>query len=105
MRPWRQSIEAGLVVREYGDPAGAPVVCSALLPINVRTYARGTPVSNARIAEVNGLLREPDDLAQRLLAQSGCNAGGGKAGGKCHAPRYKKRLWRANRKKWLHGQI
>ncbi|MBP9204368.1 MAG: alpha/beta hydrolase [Kofleriaceae bacterium] len=26
MRPWRQSIEAGLVVREYGDPAGAPVV-------------------------------------------------------------------------------
>lgn len=39
-------------------PAGTPVVCSALLPINEHTYARGTPVSNARIAELNQLLRD-----------------------------------------------
>jgi lysophospholipase L1-like esterase len=39
-------------------PAGTPVVCSALLPINELTYARGTPVSNARIVDLNGLLRD-----------------------------------------------
>lgn len=39
-------------------PAGLPVVCSALMPINVRTYAPGTPVSNARITALNRSLRE-----------------------------------------------
>ncbi|MBL9135284.1 MAG: hypothetical protein JNK85_05425 [Verrucomicrobiales bacterium] len=39
-------------------PPGTPVVCSALLPINERTYVQGTPVSNARIAELNTLLRD-----------------------------------------------
>lgn len=38
-------------------PTDTPVVCSTLLPINEHTYAKGTPVSNARIAELNGLLR------------------------------------------------
>ncbi|MCC7376670.1 MAG: hypothetical protein IT581_18570 [Verrucomicrobiales bacterium] len=39
-------------------PAATPVVCSALLPINDRTYARGTPVTRERITGLNQLLRD-----------------------------------------------
>lgn len=39
-------------------PAATPVVCSALLPINDRTYARGTPVTRERISDLNRLLRD-----------------------------------------------
>jgi lysophospholipase L1-like esterase len=38
-------------------PPGPAIVCSALLPINERTYPRPSPVRNARIQDLNAGLR------------------------------------------------